>query len=164
MHAMDDRGRVVQLHPALTWSRVMGRLRARDTSDTAIRASVGRIRRGFDWIPYLLSLTVGVGVLVLLPSSVPGVIRHGLGIGIVVFGTLVVDPWLWRDRLQSAWEEIVHEFLDRGSYPCCGHSLAGLPAAEDGCITCSECGAAWKKQRIGEEPRAGTPPASHNRH
>jgi hypothetical protein len=47
--------------------------------------------------------------------------------------------------------EAIHNSLAAGRCPACLYPLTELPLARDGCVICSECGAAW---RLGEAPHA----------
>lgn len=44
---------------------------------------------------------------------------------------------------------VVGQCLKWGVCPSCGYPLRGATAEEDGRIVCSECGAAWKRERVG---------------
>jgi len=46
--------------------------------------------------------------------------------------------------------------LSASRCPRCTYQLAGLRAAADGCVVCSECSSAWRATRIGavSEPEA----------
>ncbi len=38
----------------------------------------------------------------------------------------------------------IEALLDEAICPSCRYPIAGIPTAEDGCIICPECGAAWR--------------------
>ncbi len=46
-------------------------------------------------------------------------------------------------------ERVVSPCLKWGVCASCGYTLRDAKAQEDGCVVCSECGAAWKRDRVG---------------
>jgi hypothetical protein len=44
---------------------------------------------------------------------------------------------------------IVSPCLKWGVCASCGYTLRDAQSQDDGCVVCSECGAAWKRERVG---------------
>lgn len=125
--------------------------------------------RGFDGVPRrkvhelrwmgvegaVVALVIGVG-LFLAPG--PGwasqtlamVMRLGgtllITLGLVVLVSVVIVRW----RGESIGEPLMRARAERGRCRGCAFELEGLPAEEDGCVVCPECGAAWRKEAVSE--------------
>jgi hypothetical protein len=46
-------------------------------------------------------------------------------------------------------ERVVAPCLKWGVCASCGYSLRDALEQDDGCVVCSECGAAWKRAKVG---------------
>jgi hypothetical protein len=64
-----------------------------------------------------------------------------LAMGIVMGALFLVGIFFYRRANSTIFRR---EFVKRGWCASCGYSLQRLPAAADGCVVCSECGAAWR--------------------
>lgn len=65
---------------------------------------------------------------------------------------LVLPFWKWANsRTRLRFTRLV---LEQGHCPSCGYALADIPAADDGCTVCPECGSAW---RISPPDTSSTP-------
>lgn len=89
----------------------------------------------------LMALALAVGIVgVMRIEEVVGRILAPLAL------TLCGAAWLvplqyakardrWRARIHARFSPVC---------PCCEYDLAGLEREDDGCVVCSECGAAWR--------------------
>jgi hypothetical protein len=66
-----------------------------------------------------------------------------LGFPIAVIATLQV-----RRRIRGRSRQIADLVLDEGLCPSCMYNLHGLAPEHDGCVTCPECGTAWRANRV----------------
>lgn len=101
------------------------------------------------WMPIVTfgSLLLLPFLLVFLPRGLSRGSQGGLFVLAFtpVLGALAFFQWkAWRGGLKSVVEWILAE----GLCPSCGYNLHGLAADAGGCVACSECGAAWKRERI----------------
>lgn len=46
--------------------------------------------------------------------------------------------------IRAGRAQIVRLVASHGYCPSCGYALADIPAADDGCTVCPECGSAWR--------------------
>lgn len=72
--------------------------------------------------------------------SVGGVIVLVVMLGLMVATGMFFGSFMSRRRGITA----VRACLRSAVCPSCGYSLAGVPAEEDGCVMCGECGGAWR--------------------
>lgn len=63
-------------------------------------------------------------------------------------GAVMLAGAVIRRHMLAAAPRITAEYLRDGVCPACGYNLFGLVVAEDGCLNCPECGAAWRAERI----------------
>lgn len=67
--------------------------------------------------------------------------------------SIVVSTAIWLVSLnairRSKFHIISSIHLEQGHCAACAYKLEGLTPEPDGCITCPECSAAWKHDRIG---------------
>lgn len=63
----------------------------------------------------------------------------------VIIAVFLALNWRARSRLYLAHPP---SLVAQGFCGQCGYSLRDLPPAEDNCIICPECGAAWRKERL----------------
>lgn len=75
------------------------------------------------------------------------VARENLWVFVWIF-TLVVNGARGSPNADYA-ARIVPQCLKWGVCASCGYTLRDAAAQEDGCVVCSECGAAWKRERVG---------------
>jgi hypothetical protein len=152
--AVDDRGIPRAALPTLsmlqTGPDVDPRVRALVISATTARAA-GRPNAGAH-----VGFGIGFVVIIIIAGSlmptVPMIIPLMLIAGVVILvaastatgGTQTVEAG--RARL-----------LARGLCASCAYHLNNLPTEADGCITCPECGASWRRDRIVELLERGTP-------
>lgn len=61
----------------------------------------------------------------------------------------------WHVYIRDTWES-----LSRERCPGCRHPLEGLPVESDGCVVCSECGAAWNLAGLREAYPFLNPPTA----
>ncbi len=125
------------------------------------------------WISVALALVV---ILLLLVGAVVWVIRwiYGLGSALsippalaalvalaVLFGLGSLNSMIGsgKARRLAAHARDIHLLLRRERCPACGYSIANLQAEHDGCVVCSECGAAWNAPEfLAEYPYDKPPP------
>jgi len=96
---------------------------------------------------------VGFGLLILvvflLSTGMSPWLAFGLGVAGFVLLRLLYAPVLRRVGAGGRAERVIGQVLKVGVCPSCAYDLAGLPADEDGCVGCAECGSAWRADRIG---------------
>lgn len=97
-------------------------------------------------------LVARVGWLVITgqPVFVPGWWRlpqHGLGF--VFWTTGLFLNMLRRSPILDFDTRVVAQCLRWEVCASCGYLLRDATEHEDGCVVCSECGAAWKRERVG---------------
>lgn len=100
------------------------------------------------WENFALSLTF-VGLWVVVVGGA-GVLARGSWFGrIVLWGGLgvmaIVLRRMARRRVPGA---IAGTAVAEGYCGACGYDLQAAVAAEDGCLVCPECGAAWRAERV----------------
>ncbi len=140
----DDRGRACTIQdPA--WVIV------RFPDGAAARRLAARLNTRSRLRPDLLALSLGFAggallasaVRFLLPAHVPWLLKAAI-VGALMaiggaIGILAGRPFRLREE-----HRVVAAYLAEQLCPSCAYPLAGMPAAEDGCVVCPECGAAWK--------------------
>jgi hypothetical protein len=92
------------------------------------------------WLYCAWWLTGRVAVFLGLPRFL------GIPLAIVaLLGVSIVGRVTWDKRIrQRSVRSTLAAYLPHGHCGACGHSLAGLAPAADGCTTCVECGASWR--------------------
>jgi Zn-finger nucleic acid-binding protein len=95
----------------------------------------------------VVSCVLGAGVAILTPFFTPLVTGAAIGISIIVVG-IVAAFWHSARAARGAGPDVAALMLREGLCPSCGYNFAGLTPAEDHCIVCPECGAAWLASRI----------------
>jgi hypothetical protein len=91
-------------------------------------------------VPLILAATFvapglgGFGPVILGPT-----IGFGLGAAAVL---------LTRHRVHARATPVIATMLAEGFCPSCGYNLHGLGTESDGCISCPECGGAWRANRV----------------
>lgn len=107
--------------------------------------------------PVVFVMKVLAGLLVIQIVSVAwGLAVHGgvaaprwtnivghFGVASVLFFGIACLHW-WRKRRRA-----VGRCLRWGVCASCGYSLRDAIEQDDGCVVCSECGAAWESSRVG---------------
>jgi hypothetical protein len=129
LSARDKRART--LADRLTWFMV---LRAK-------RMSPSRV---------VLELLLGVSVLV---AFVGPIVFFGFVGPLALLGVLVATPaamnYFTRETGERKYRrEMAASYVGEGICASCGYSLKGLPDEDDARVTCPECGAGWKAERI----------------
>lgn len=65
---------------------------------------------------------------------------------------LVCSRTAWRSPHHARDAMLLHD-----PCPACAHGLDGIPAQDDGCVVCPECGAAWRGTTSAEPQQGGEP-------
>lgn len=150
----DDAGVAQTLLPAAGMPSGSARLnRVRDRAMVVYSSAFGLGKRFVLMLCLMLPLFVVVGVASVYLSKF-GLPRYAItgGMFLVAFvGSLGFMRWQMY-RLRPRAPEIASMFLEEGICPCCGYNLAGVVAGHDERsgprVVCSECGAAWARERI----------------
>lgn len=91
----------------------------------------------------IVVLAIAMGLL-----GVPGAIIAVL-LGASVLALLIAIAFENREAEKARQRRIVEVFVREGICPSCGYNLCNAPVTpEDGMRVCSECGSAWRDQRI----------------
>lgn len=110
-----------------------------------LAAAQGNIRRG-----HLIAGAVFCGLFALIPAAIvplglgfrgPMVLLTALPVSVGIGLAYVVSVRKRMARWQR--ERILNAAAEAGLCAVCGYPLHGLPADDDGCTVCPECGAAW---------------------
>ncbi len=114
-----------------------------------LRSSIGSLSEAPILMRIAISMTGLVGVATYFVSAwvAPNVSRW-LIIGAAVLAAIV---WarVWRARMLRGMEIMfVATLLSEGRCGSCGYAISGVPDIE-GLVKCPECGAAWRKTRLG---------------
>lgn len=100
---------------------------------------------GAAFIAVLLAFLVGPLVLIARATAIPASIRFGVVVGLLVIAVIVMIA-----RHRMTWpSRSARDLVSRMLCGACGYSLDRLPADDDGCTVCPECGAAWKLWKEG---------------
>jgi hypothetical protein len=96
----------------------------------------------------------GNGLITVFITMVSVVGLRALGVpflaafAIAFITSMVVFAFRNKGRAVIAERAAADVYLRRGLCASCLYSLAGLEPAPDGCLSCPECGSAWKRDRI----------------
>jgi hypothetical protein len=150
--AEDDRGMPVELHPELARLPPRMFLWWRKDPQDPVRTAWKRFRPGWDVLPGAVLTFAGFLLFDFTRGAIPAGVRVAGFAGWLLLILWFVDPIFRRRRLRARWRSVLPVFTDRALCPSCGHSLRDLVPADDGCVMCPECGAAWNHERIGRDP------------
>ncbi len=143
----DDRGRARVIAKAVTGRgderfgdpRFRALLQQSASARRAVLSSNGK----------LASVILVTAMVVMVVAGVPPV----LAVVVPMVAVLVVFMFVNSGRVTIAEKAAADVLLRRGLCASCLYPLGGLERAADGCLTCPECGAAWKRERIREFDR-----------
>ncbi|GJM20043.1 MAG: hypothetical protein DHS20C14_22560 [Phycisphaeraceae bacterium] len=76
--------------------------------------------------------------------------------GVAIVTGIALDMVLRRRIARGRWTTISRLHLESGRCPACTYALRGLPADADGYLTCPECSAAWRSDRLGTDAESNT--------
>ena len=147
---VDDRGRRV---PLVRRSDIGEGLSAFKRGELRSRIPVDRMK-----IVVLVLLCVGVGLAARVgwlaitgkPILVSGWWRLPQNNMMLLIWAGVLFTNVLRSNPRSDYtERVVTPCLKWGVCASCGYALRDATEHEDGCVVCSECGAAWKRAKIG---------------
>ncbi|HYF15446.1 MAG TPA: hypothetical protein VD971_10290 [Phycisphaerales bacterium] len=136
------------------------------SGDKLIRAFRRETRRGvlIEWAPFSVLVLLQAGVTVMnrwwapLPWVANNFVLSNMTIWLAI---LLVAAMLIARRRQNRHLIIQNasplSFVAYGRCAACGFDLAALPTQPDGCVVCSECGAAWDTRRITRRLPGSTP-------
>jgi hypothetical protein len=159
----DDRGVV---HPAAKFQGDG----CPDPNDPRVRAMFARLRSRMAATPRRISeagghflgpavmvaiaigTTLAINRFALIPKRL-GPIVVAIAVASVVLGIAAMR----RRAGRLALGDISGELLSIGRCPACAYALASAPRSE-GMVTCSECGAAWREERVAAVDVASAPP------
>lgn len=154
---VDDRGRridpaAVRLQPGVSGVGAPG---DPHLADLRMRALVGHTtsQSAITVIaPAIIGAAVGLGVFA-AARFVPGL---PIWVPMIVVAVLVIAAGSLRAALATERRAAASAdlFLREGRCAGCAYVLQGIAPAEDGCVVCPECGAAWSRSRIGSVPDA----------
>lgn len=100
---------------------------------------------------FVLSLIAIAVLFILLNAS--GVLAGGTGryaLWLFYAWMVIGSFWVSRARRRHHAGRIVATMLAEGRCAACAYVLAGLGADGEGLVQCPECGARWRKDRVGE--------------
>lgn len=117
------------------------------------RKLIRRLREGAKWAAQrdIVAQLVVLGVLVFGCVGCAFAARVGGSIGQLVWFVIVIALAVGASRATTRRKiaaKMAASAVAEGFCGSCAQSLQGLPREEDGCICCSECGAAWKALRL----------------
>lgn len=145
MNTLDDRGRVVRISGRVPWrayasAAVRGEDIGPNTTDEA-RANAAIVPVLIDaGVALALYLPLAIMLIFWWPMSSPMWLAFAKAL---VIGGLpgVLGIWVIRrnNRRVSTRAAILADMC-----AACTHPLTGLPEESDGCVVCTECGAAWR--------------------
>lgn len=106
---------------------------------------------------YVLIALAGAGVgvvMVAVRQVIPGM-PNWLFAAVIGIGIAVLVGWMgYGRRTRRHASAVIDAFLREGRCPGCAYVLDGTVSAPDGCVVCPECGAAWKRDRVGSSNAA----------
>lgn len=128
------------------------------------RVRAGAVARGALMAARRPGVILGVGAMLLLGVIVAAIVVEGWAlIWLMMFSPVAM--MLMNAGLQGGMgasgffgfgepsspvkRVLVRAMLREGKCASCGYPLKGIPAQGDGCVVCSECGAAWRGARLG---------------
>lgn len=106
---------------------------------------------------HLPLLAAYFAAMALLPATVYGVDRF-----YVVLAGMIPLAMVWGRAVSSLpfsrritehmnarhWRHVLGSRERKGACLACGYALDGATVADDGCLQCPECGAAWRVERV----------------
>lgn len=142
----DDRGRPLEPLTERT-------LRLEEENAESRRKLIRRLREGAKWAAQrdLLAQLVVLGVLLFGCFGCAFAAQIGGHIGQLVWFVIVIAAAVGASRAMTRRKiaaKMAASAVAEGFCGSCAQSLQGLPREDDGCICCSECGAAWKALRL----------------
>lgn len=147
----DDRRASVPLMRLHTFRATLGTRdrRARALADRLTWFMVLRAKR-FSPSRMLFELLLGVSILVAFvgPFLFFGFIGPWALLGVLVAAPAAMNYFTRETGERRYRREMAASYVAEGICASCGYSLRGLPDEPDGCVTCPECGAAWRESRI----------------
>jgi hypothetical protein len=155
----DDRGKRVALPRLLTDPILTFTVRDKCTRKAlwearALLKNDRRIQRQGMILGALMGTVFALASFVPSRLGAPGPTLSWVTCGAVLLIIYAVAPEFWRAGFVRCRESLIAVFVSHDRCACCAHSLTGLPVADDGCLVCPECGAAWRKQ-VNDGPEAG---------
>lgn len=163
---VDDRGRPIDPAAARLQPGISGIAAPDDPqlADLRMRAVLSQGGSSPLWAVVVSCLVgAGVGVAIFagarfmpgLPMWVPGIV-----VGVIILVVASVRSSRSAGRRAAAAADL---FLREGRCAGCAYVLDGVAPASDGCVVCPECGAAWKRSRIGTAPAVAAALHEHRR-
>lgn len=101
------------------------------------------VRAAFGAVAILIIIGAILGSRVLFPSAPRWAHMVGLIILMMGWGSVVTR---YRNRMAAA--QLAELLIEEGLCPQCGYNLLGLDADRGGMLSCPECGAGWRAERI----------------
>lgn len=118
----------------------------------AVRSESRRVTPDRVTVSVVLTVMIFIAQAVLIGVLTGGFGLFYPGLGLLAFVLLVAvaHAALLRYIKLGTRRQIVRTALAEGVCGSCAFSLRGAPVADDGCLTCPECGAAWRADLIVE--------------
>ncbi len=145
MKTLDDRGRVVHISGRVPW-RVFFSAAIRGEDIGLHKVDEARVNTAIK--PVLIEAGIALALYLLLAGvliywwPMPAPVWLGFAKALVIGGLPgVLCIWLMgrNNRRVSTRAAILADMC-----AACTHPLTGLPVEADGCVVCTECGAAWR--------------------
>ena len=163
---VDDRGRpidpaAVRLQPGISGIAAPDDPQLADLRMRAVLSQGGSSPLWAVVVSCIVGAAVGIAIITGarfmpgLPMWVPGVV-----VAVIILTVASIRSARSAGRRAAAAADL---FLREGRCAGCAYVLDGVAPAADGCVVCPECGAAWKRSRIGTAPAVAAALHEHRR-
>ncbi|GEM_PF-1809851 len=154
--SVDDRGRKVELYPIPAWRPWWIWKSARADRDEVLDELIRRIKSQVqnEWKRMRPRTLVMVFAMIVLMTAWQWLMAFVAGNSRIIamlsfyLAAVLLGLLMFKLALQDTSRALTNTFLGEGRCPCCGYSLTGAVVHPDNCVGCSECGAAWRADRL----------------